>query len=129
MRNHTLLDMVRSMMSYVDFPPFFCCYDLQATTYFLNRVLSKSIDKILYKIWNGKRPNLSYLKSWGYDAYMKHIVSEKLGVKSDNYKFVGYPKELVGYYFYDLIEQKVFVSKYVTFLEKEFVLEKSSERK
>jgi hypothetical protein len=58
-----------------------------------------------------------------------HIVSEKLGVNSDNYKFVGYPKELIGYYFYDLIEQKVFVSKYVTFLEKEFVLEKSSERK
>jgi DNA-directed RNA polymerase subunit L len=40
---------------------------------------------------------------------MKRIVSEKLGAKSDNYKFVEYPKELVGYYLYHPIEQKMFI--------------------
>ena len=53
---------------------------------------------------------------------MKRIVSDKLGAKSDKYLFVGYPKETWGYYFYHTLEQKVFVSKNVVFLEKEFLL-------
>jgi hypothetical protein len=60
---------------------------------------------------------------------MKHIIFKKLGAKPDNYKSKKYLKEFVVCYFYHLIEQKVFVSKYVTFLEKEFVLEMSNERK
>ncbi|KAL0355600.1 UNVERIFIED_CONTAM: Retrovirus-related Pol polyprotein from transposon TNT 1-94 [Sesamum radiatum] len=51
-------------------------------------------------------------------------------------KFVGYPKETAGYYFYDPSEQKVFVSQNAVFLEKDFpadtrreelLLEESSE--
>ena len=49
---------------------------------------------------------------------MKHIESDKLEAKSDKCLFVGYPKETRGYYFYNLSEQKVFVSKHATFLEK-----------
>jgi hypothetical protein len=48
---------------------------------------------------------------------------------SYNCKFVGYPKEYVGYYFYHFVGQKMFVSKYASFLEKEFILEMSSGRK
>ena len=40
--------------------------------------------------------------------------------------FVGYPKEPKGYYFYNSFDQKVFVSKHATFLEKEFLLTESS---
>jgi len=82
---------------------------------FLNKASSKSNDKTSYEIWNGKKPNLSYLKIWGYDVYMKHIVSEKLGAKLDKYKFMIYSKELIGYHFYYLVEQKMFVSKHATF--------------
>jgi hypothetical protein len=49
---------------------------------------------------------------------VKHNVSEKLEAKSDKYKFMGYPKQTAGYYFYHSIEQKVFISKHATFLEK-----------
>jgi hypothetical protein len=58
-----------------------------------------------------------------------YIIFENLEVKSDNCKFVGYLKEYVGYYFYHHIEQKMFVSKYTTFIKKEFVFERNSERK
>jgi hypothetical protein len=54
---------------------------------------------------NGKRSNLSYLKIWGCDVYVKHNVSEKLKAKSDKYKFMGYSKETVGYHSYNLVEQ------------------------
>ena len=47
---------------------------------------------------------------------MKHIVFKKLRAKSDKCKFIGYPKESIRYYFYHPIEQRVFVSKYTTFL-------------
>jgi len=57
---------------------------------------------------------------------MKHNVSEKLEAKSDKYKFVEYPKQTTEYYFYHPVEQKIFVSKHAIFLEKEFVLERSS---
>ncbi|KAK4384625.1 hypothetical protein Sango_3042100 [Sesamum angolense] len=54
----------------------------------------------------------------------------------DMARFVGYPKETVGYYFYDPSEQKVFVLRNAVFLEKyfeadthceELLLEESSE--
>ena len=50
----------------------------------------------------------------------------KLRTKFEGCLFVGYPKETRGYYFYNPSEQKVFVSKYATFLEKEFLLTESS---
>jgi hypothetical protein len=50
------------------------------------------------------RSNLSYLKIWGSDAYVKCIVSEKLRAKSDKYKFIGYLKEPIGNYSYDLVK-------------------------
>lgn len=43
-----------------------------------------------YEIQKGKRPNLSCLKIWGCDAYVKCIVYKKLKVKLDKSKFMGY---------------------------------------
>ena len=53
-------------------------------------------------------------------------MSDKLGAKSDKCLFVGYPKKTIGYYFYNPLEQKMFVSKHAIFLEKEFLLEEAS---
>ena len=41
--------------------------------------------------------------------------------KSDKCLFVGYPKETKGYYFYNPIENKVFVARNGVFLEREFI--------
>ncbi|XP_074271698.1 uncharacterized protein LOC141595635 [Silene latifolia] len=51
--------------------------------------------------------------------------SDKLDATSDKCRFVSYPKETMGYYFYHPYEHKVFVARTATFLEKEF-LEKGS---
>ncbi len=73
-------------------------------------------------MWDKRKPIFSYMKVWGYPAYVKRIESDKLGAKSDRCLFVGYPKETRGYYFYNPLEQKVFVSRNATFLEKEISL-------
>ena len=59
---------------------------------------------------------------------MKQIRSDKLEAKSDKCLFVGYPKEIIGCQFYNSLEQKVFVSNHVVFLEKEFLLRDSESK-
>ena len=57
-RNHTLLDMVRSMMSLTDLPLSFWGYALEIAAFTLNRAPSKSIERTPYGLWFGKKPKL-----------------------------------------------------------------------
>ena len=70
-RNQTLLDMVRSMMSYTNLPTFLWGFALQTAVYILNRVLSKSVSTTPYEIWHGKAPSLKHVKIWGCPTYIK----------------------------------------------------------
>ena len=109
MRNQTLLDMVRSMMSKVNLPKSLWGDALETIVYILNRVPSKLDNVTPYEIWTNKKPYLSHMKVWGCSAYVKRILSNKLEAKSDNCLFVQYPKETMGYQFYNSLEQKVCV--------------------
>ncbi|KAL4334311.1 hypothetical protein GQ457_07G006670 [Hibiscus cannabinus] len=118
-RNRTLLDMVLSMMSHTDLPTTFWGYALETAAFTLNRVPSKSVQKTPHEMWTGRRPNMSFMKIWGCKAYVKHQMFTKLEPKSEKCTFVGYPKEIKGYYFYN--ENKVFVARTGVFLEKELL--------
>ncbi|KAK8696647.1 hypothetical protein V6N13_001779 [Hibiscus sabdariffa] len=120
-RNRTLLDMVRSMMSHTDLPTSFWGYALETTAFTLNRVPSKSVQKTPHEMWTGRRPNMSFMRVWGCQAYVKHQMSTKLEPKSQKCTFVGYPKETKGYYFYNSKENKMFVDQTGVFIEKEFL--------
>ena len=69
--------------------------------YVLNKAPSKSISSTPYEIWKEKRPNLKHLKIWGCSACVKNIDGHKLDARSEKCRFVGYPKESIGYYFYN----------------------------
>ena len=75
-----------------------------------------------YEIWKGKKLDLKVVKIWGYPAHVKRHNPDKLESRTERCKFVGYPKETCGYYFYRLKDQKVFVAKRAVFLEKEHIL-------
>ncbi|KAK4406429.1 Retrovirus-related Pol polyprotein from transposon TNT 1-94 [Sesamum angolense] len=109
MRNRTLLDMIRSMMSFTELLLSFWGYALETATRLLNIASSKTVAQTPYQIWHGKPAS---------------------------YKFIGYSKETAGYYFYNPSEQKVFVLRNAVFLERgfptdprrdELLLEESSE--
>ncbi|KAL0293905.1 UNVERIFIED_CONTAM: Retrovirus-related Pol polyprotein from transposon RE2 [Sesamum radiatum] len=79
---------------------------------------------------------LQVLESVGSPTYVKRLVGDKLDSRSSLCRCIGYPKEIMGYYFYDPSKQKIFVSQNVEFLEKgfsadtrreELLLEESSE--
>ncbi|KAL0293523.1 UNVERIFIED_CONTAM: putative mitochondrial protein [Sesamum radiatum] len=119
-RNGTLLDMVQSMMSFIELPPSFLGYALETATKLLNIAPSKSVLQTPYEIWHCKPASYKYLRVWDSPAYVKRLVGDKLDSRSSLYKLIGYPKETAGYYFYDPAEQKIFVSKNAVFLEKGF---------
>ena len=52
-RNHTLLNMVRSMISFTDLSISFCRHILETTAHILNKILSKSLSSTPYELWNG----------------------------------------------------------------------------
>ncbi|GJU15468.1 retrotransposon protein, putative, ty1-copia subclass [Tanacetum coccineum] len=55
---------------------------LESAVRILNMVPTKKVDKTPYEIWHGKAPNLSYLKVWGYEAYVKRDSADKLQQRS-----------------------------------------------
>ncbi|KAL0455215.1 UNVERIFIED_CONTAM: Retrovirus-related Pol polyprotein from transposon TNT 1-94 [Sesamum latifolium] len=117
-RNQTLVDMVRSMMSFTELPPFFWGYALETAAKLLNIAPSKSVPQTPYEIWHGKPASYKYLRVWGSPAYVKRLVGDNLDSRSSLCRFIGYSKETAGYYFYDPAEQKIFVSRNAVFLEK-----------
>ena len=115
------MEMVRSMMNHGKLPLFLWGHALETALHTLNRVPTKLMDRTQYEAWNGRKPNLSYIRVWGCDAYVKSNFTDKLTPKSIKCKFVGYPKETKGYYFYVPDEHKIIVARYATFLESEFI--------
>ena len=91
-RNHTLLDMVRSMMSLTNLPLSFWGYALETAVFTLNRAPSKSVEMTPYELWFGKKPKLSFLKIWGCDAYAKNFQPDKLKPKSEKVCLHRIPK-------------------------------------
>ncbi|VFQ69244.1 unnamed protein product [Cuscuta campestris] len=105
-------------------------YALSIAIYTLNQVPTKAVEGTPYQLWTGKCLVLSHLKIWGYEAYVKRLMTNgKLEAKSDKCFFVGYPKETRGYSFYQPIDKKVFVARIGVFLEKEFLSNATSGRK
>ncbi|VFQ77366.1 unnamed protein product [Cuscuta campestris] len=129
-RNRTLLDMVRSMISLTTLLESFWGYALKTAAHTLNRVPSKAVESTPYELWRGRKPSFSYFKIWGCEAYVKRLMtSSKLEPKSDKVVFMGYPKETRGYEFYHPSDNKIFVARNGTFLEKEFLSAITSGRK
>ncbi|KAL0445362.1 UNVERIFIED_CONTAM: hypothetical protein Slati_2258900 [Sesamum latifolium] len=119
-RNRTLLDIVRSMMSFTELPSSFWGYALEMAAKLLNIAPSKMVPQTPYEIWHGKPASYKYLRVLGSPAYVKRLVGDKLNSRSSLCRFIGYPKEITGYYFYDPAEQKVFISRNAVFLKKDF---------
>ena len=116
-RNRTLLDMVRSMLSYSTLPICFWGYALGTTMHLLNLVPSKLVPKTPMKLWSGHKPSMRYLHTWDCPAHVLKGKPDKLEPKSEICLLMGYPKETRGYLFYSRNDNKVFVSTNAKFLE------------
>ncbi|GKE07440.1 retrotransposon protein, putative, ty1-copia subclass [Tanacetum coccineum] len=125
-RNQTLLDIVQSMMNLTALLKSFWGYALETAARILNMVPTKKVDRMLYKIWHGKSPRLSYLRVWGCEALVKREMPNKLDSRPIKCIFVGYHKEMMGYYFYYPLKNKIFVSRNAEFFENSFIVQEAS---
>ncbi|GJV21991.1 retrotransposon protein, putative, ty1-copia subclass [Tanacetum coccineum] len=104
-------------------------YALESAARILNMVPTKKVDKTPYEIWHGQAPKLSYLKVWGCKALVKRDTltkPDKLEPRSFKCIFIGYPKETMGYSFYNPSEKKVFVARNAKFFESNLIDQQAS---
>ena len=66
---------------------------------------------------------------WGCPSHVKKHEIDKLKYKTELCRFVRYPKNTFGYYFYRPEEQSKFITKWVNFFEDEYFLRRDSESK
>lgn len=122
-RNRTLMDMVRSMMSYSDLPISFWGHALETAAYILNLVSSKSVPTTPTKLWTGHKPSLRHVRIWGSPAHVLKGNTDKLESRTEVCFFVGYPRGTKGGLFYSPKDQKVIVSTNARYLEEDYVID------
>lgn len=93
---------------------------VSTTVHVLNRTASSiDVSTTPYEMWMGKKPNLSYLRVFGSEAYV-HIEKQfrkKLNAKAKKMLLVGYQAEYLNYRLYDPTTKRVLVSRNVVFNE------------
>ena len=101
-RNHTLMEMVRSMMSYSSVPISLWGEALKTATYILNRVPSKAVPKTPFELWTGSKPSLRHIHIWGCptEARIYNPHEKKLYSRTISGYFIGYPDKSKGCRFY-----------------------------
>jgi len=123
-RNRTLMDMVRSMMSYSTLPLSLWMEALKTAIHILNRVPSKSVLKTPYELWTGRKPSVNHLRVWGSPAEAKVFNPNigKLDPKTVSCHFIGYPEKSKGYRFYCPGRHTKFVeTRHASFLEDQMI--------
>src|SRR6266542_2950208 len=74
---------------------------LLTSCHILNRVPNKNKEKTLYEEWVGRKPSLSYLRTWGCLAKVNIPITKKLklGPKTVDCVFLGYAQRTIAYRF------------------------------
>jgi len=87
-----------------------------------NRVSSKKINVSPYELWNGRKPNLDYIKVWGCLAFYRVIDSKRTKLRPRAIKsvFVGYVENSKAYRLLDLSSNTMVESRDVEFIEDKF---------
>ena len=110
-------------MSYASLPVSFWEYALEIVQYLLNLVPSKVISTTLKELWTGRKPSLGHVCIWDSPAHVLKRDLSKLEARSYVCLFVGYPKGIKGYLFYDPKKQRVLVSTNARFLEEDYMID------
>ncbi|GJR74347.1 zinc finger, CCHC-type containing protein [Tanacetum coccineum] len=101
-KNIVLKEMVNSMLSYSSLSQGFWGEAMLTACYLLNRVPNKRNRITPYELWTKKKPNLNYLRVWGYRAIVRlpDLKMKTLGERGIECIFVGYDEHSKGFRFY-----------------------------
>ena len=118
-KNRTLVDMVNSMLLSSKFPFNLWGEALLCACHVHNRIPSKITKTSPYELWNGRKPNLSYIRVWGCLAFYRvpNLKRTKLGPRAIKSVLVEYAENSKAYRLLDLESNVIVESRDVQFLE------------
>jgi hypothetical protein len=125
-KNHTLTDLVNIMLDTAGLSTAWWGEPILTASHVLNRIPNKNKETTPYEIWVGRKPSLSYLRTWGCLAKVNVPISKKrkLGPKTVDCVFLGYAHNSIAYRFlivmsevYDMHVDTIFESRDATFSE------------
>jgi hypothetical protein len=94
---------------------------VKTAVYLLNRAPSRSLNDVTpYKAWNGKKPNVQHLHTFGCTAHVKKLGPglHKLADRSTPGIFVGYEEGAKAYRVYNPVRERIYVTRDVAFEER-----------
>ena len=108
--------MARTMLNEHSLPKYFWAKAINMTCYVMNRVIVRPLlAKTLYEVWNNKKPNVSYFKSFGckYFILNEKDALGKFDVKLDEGIFLSYSSISKEFYIFNkrtlIIEESIHV--------------------
>ena len=116
-KSRTLEDMARTMLYESNLPTSFWAEVVNAANYVLNHCLIHPImKKTPYELFKGKKPNISYFRSFGCKCFIHNNGKDRLGkfdARSDEGILVGYSMHSKAYRVYNkhtrLIEESIHI--------------------
>ncbi|KAM1331831.1 hypothetical protein ACFX2I_044275 [Malus domestica] len=120
MKNRTIVEMAKSMMHGKNMPYKFWGEAVNTLVYLLNRCPTKALEKKTpFEVFSGKKPSVKHLRVFGSVCYtlILHQLRHKLEKSSNKGVFVSYCTSEKGYRVYNVLTQKIILSKDVIFDE------------
>lgn len=116
-KNRTLMEMARCLLIDANLPNTFWGEAVATANYIQNRVLTRSTDRTPYELWEGVKPNVKHLQSFGSKCFVHTPKEErkKLDETASEMIFIGYDCHSKAYRCYDAEKKKVVVSRDVRF--------------
>jgi hypothetical protein len=133
-KNRTLSDLVNAMLDTARLSKAWWGKAVLTACHILNRVSMKNKEKTPYEEWIGRRPSISYLRTWGCLAKVNVPINKKrkLGPKTVDCIFLGYAHHSIAYRFLvvkskvpDMHVNSLFESRDATFFENIFPMKDS----
>lgn len=121
-RNRTVVEMTRSCLKEMNLPSKMWGEAVRNSVYILNRVPTRALTgQTPYEAWYERKPNLTYVHVFGCLAYMRTAGRnvQKLEDRSKRVINLGKEPGTKGYRLYDPLEDRIHVSRDVTFEETE----------
>jgi hypothetical protein len=128
-KNRTLTDLVNAMLDTAGLSKAWWGEALLTSCHVLNRVPNKDKEKTPYEEWSGRKPSLSYFRTWGCLAKVNVPIPKKrkLGPKTVDCVFLGYAQRSICYRFLvvkseipDMHVDTILESRDATFFENTF---------
>uniref|UniRef100_A0A251S5C6 Putative ribonuclease H-like domain-containing protein n=1 Tax=Helianthus annuus TaxID=4232 RepID=A0A251S5C6_HELAN len=122
-KHRHLLETARALRFEANLPKKFWGECVMTAAYIINRLPSKTIDnKTPFEILFEEKPEYEHMKVFGCLAYFRNTDTkgDKFEWKGKPGVFLGYPPGTKGYKIYDMVHNKMVVSRDVRFVENNF---------